>query len=185
VKGPVEFFCLFSNKKTDGSVYDANLGLGITSGQHEWVESELAASTAHWKVVYFHNSPYTTESGGHAPGDSDMQWDFPSMGADVVISGHAHNYERLKDANDFRYLVCGASGAPLRASQVAVGSDNHGLLEGITTEKFYGTEHGAIRGTVDNTTLKFEFINKSGTVVDTYTMAKALSATTTTRTVTA
>lgn len=190
VKGPVEFFCLFSNRRTNGSVYDANLGLGITSGQYEWLDTELANSTAHWKVVYFHHSPYTTESGGHSPGDADMRWDFPNMGdgsgngADVVISGHAHNYERLKDANDFRYLVCGASGAPLRASQVASGS-NYGLPTGITTEEFYGVEHGAIRGTVDNTTLKFEFINKSGTVVDTYTMTKALSDTTTTRTVTA
>jgi len=183
-KGQVEFFCLFSNERTGGAVYNSSLGVGITSGQHEWLDSALADSPAHWKVVYFHNAPYTTESGGHSPGDSDMQWDFPGMGADVVISGHAHNYERLKDANDFRYLVCGASGAPLRDTQVS-STNNYGLPTGITTEKFYGTEHGAIRGTADDTTLKFEFINKSGTVVDTYTMTKALSDTTTTRTATA
>jgi len=184
-KGHVDFFCVFSNKRTGGAVYNANLGVGITSNQHEWLDNALGASTAHWKVVYFHNTPYSTEASGHNPGDSDMQWDFPGMGADVVVAGHAHNYERLKDANDFRYLVCGASGAPLRTAQVAEGGNNYGLLAGITTEKFYGTEHGAIRGTVDNTTLTFEFINKSGTVIDTYTMTKTLSDTVTTRTVTA
>jgi extradiol dioxygenase family protein len=55
----------------------------------------------------------------------------------------------------------------------------------ITTEKFYGDDWGAIRGTVADTELKFEFINKAGTVVDTYTMTKTLSDPVTTRTVTA
>lgn len=179
VKGPIHFFCLFSNKRTDNSVYNAKLGVGITGGQHEWLESKLGSSTSHWKVVYFHHSPYTSEtaSGGHGPGDTDMRWDFPGMGADVVISGHSHNYERIKDANDFRYLVNGAGGAPLRGSGAT-------LPSGYSSEKFYSTENGAIKGTVDGTTLKFEFINKSGTTIDTYTLTKALSDTSTTRTVT-
>ncbi len=181
VKGPIHFFCLFSNKRTDNSVYNAKLGLGITGGQHEWLESKLGNSSSHWKVVYFHNSPYSSEtaSGGHGPGDTDMRWDFPAMGADVVISGHAHNYERIKDANDFRYLVNGAGGAPLRGSGAT-------LPNGYTSEKFHSAAngHGAIKGTVDGTTLKFEFIDKAGTTIDTYTLTKALSDTSTKRTVT-
>tara|TARA_Y100000310_G_scaffold72044_2_gene67998 strand:- start:2315 stop:4183 length:1869 start_codon:yes stop_codon:yes gene_type:complete len=198
-RGQVEFFCLWSNKVSTGTpptVYDSKLGVGLSGIQHEWLESALDESKregSHWRVVYFHHSPYSTESGGsHTTnrGDTDMRWDFAGMGADVVISGHAHNYERLKDANDFRYLVCGASGAPLRSTQVASGS-NYGLPTSgvpgtsITTEKFYGDDWGAIRGTVADTELKFEFINKAGTVVDTYTMTKTLSDPVTTRTVTA
>jgi len=102
------------------------------------------------------------------------------MGADVVITGHGHQYERLTDTSGFRYLVNGAGGAPLRAAK-----SSPGLPTGYTSEKFYSTEHGALRGTVDNTTLKFEFINKSGVVIDTYTMTKEATSTTTTRTVTA
>jgi hypothetical protein len=190
--GPVEFFCLFSNQRTGATTpYDSRIGNTIGSGQYDWLSTEMPNSSAHWKVVYFHNSPFTTESGGHSPGEDEMRWNFADLGADVVISGHAHNYERLKDGNDFPYLVCGASGAPLRASQVSSSSNYNlpddatavaDLWKNVTTEKFYGDEHGAIRGTVADTELKFEFINKSGTVIDTYTITKALSDTTPTRT---
>jgi hypothetical protein len=178
-KGVVKFFCVFSNIKSDGNLYNDGLGNAIGSGQHEWLESELANSTAHWNVVYFHHSPYSTDL-THAPGTPAMRWDFPGMGADVVITGHGHQYERLTDTSGFRYLVNGAGGAPLRAAK-----SSPGLPTGFTSEKFYSTENGALRGTVDNTTLKFEFINKSGVVIDTYTMTKATASTTTTRTVTA
>lgn len=185
-KGHVDFFCVFSNKRTSSSAaYDSNLGVGNTSVMHEWLDTALANSTAHWKVVYFHHSPYTSES-SHLNGDADMQWDFSNMGnngADVVLSGHSHCYERLKDANGFPYLVCGASGTPMRAQ-----GSTSGLATGITSEKYHGAptglEHGAIKGTVDNTTLTFEFITTSGTVIETYTLTKGTSDTTTTRTVT-
>ena len=99
-----------------------------------------------------------------------MRWPFKDWGADIVLSGHAHSYERLKGSGDFPYIVNGAGGAPLR--------DWHSssLASGVTSVKKYNTLHGALKGTMSDDTLKFEFISKDGTVQDTLTLTKAANA---------
>lgn len=66
----------------------------------DWLERDLAASDKEWKVVFFHHPPYT--KGSH---DSDREHDLVEVrrrivplleraGADLVLSGHSHSYER-------------------------------------------------------------------------------------------
>ena len=186
-KGVVKFFCLFSNLRyrsdyngSNAAIYNSYLTNGIGKGQYEWLSNQLTLSKqqgTHWNVVYFHHSPYTTDTGSGGSGETSMRWDFPEMGADVVITGQGHQYERITDASGFAYLNCGSSGAPLLAA-----SGSPSLPNGYTSQKFYNAKHGAIRSTVDNTTLKFEFIDKDGDTQDTYTLTKKLTATKTTRT---
>src|SRR5262249_16469122 len=66
-EGPVQLFAVDSNI----SEPDGNLG---TSVQAAWLKSQLAASTAPWKIVYFSEAPY---SSGTTNGSSTwMQWSF-------------------------------------------------------------------------------------------------------------
>ena len=186
-KGAIHFFCVNSGFNTAGDVAetDAKAGTGtppagetLHRGEDSvignWLEGRLAANKdALWRVVYFHHSPYTTET-TYKPGKTEMQWDFPGWGADAVITGHSHNYERLKDENnaDFPYIVNGSGGAVLRGFE----SNYTGLPSGITSVKRHGTaagsEHGALKGTVSGDTLKFEFYDTAGVVQDALTLTK-------------
>src|SRR5207247_7315774 len=84
-------------------------GTSSTSTQANWLKNALAASTACFKLVDFHHPPYTTWSGGST---TYMRWPFPSWGADIVLTGHAHLYERL-NAGGFPYIVNGLGGEDL------------------------------------------------------------------------
>ncbi|KAF0106891.1 MAG: phoA [Anaerolineaceae bacterium] len=85
VWGPVHFFAIDSDDREPD-------GVGRSSVQAAWLEAGLAASTSVWNVVYFHHPPYS--SGYHGSTDW-MRWPFAAWGADAVLSGHDHTYERL------------------------------------------------------------------------------------------
>ncbi|HEV3470152.1 MAG TPA: metallophosphoesterase [Pyrinomonadaceae bacterium] len=82
--GNVHFFAVDSNPQGGGT--------STTSEQALWLKAGLAASTATWKIVYFHHPPYS--SGAHGS-TTYMRWPFKSWGATAVIAGHDHTYERL------------------------------------------------------------------------------------------
>lgn len=96
-------------------------GVDVTSAQAAWLKRALAASTARWKVVYMHHPPYS--SGPHGSNVS-QRWPFKEWGADLVLAGHDHIYERLT-VDGLTYVVNGLGGAtfyalraPLPESQV-------------------------------------------------------------------
>jgi tartrate-resistant acid phosphatase type 5 len=64
-----------------------------TSAQAMWLKKVLAASTSLYNVVYDHRPPYSS-SPSHGS-QLNMRWPYKEWGADVVLSGHVHNYERL------------------------------------------------------------------------------------------
>lgn len=86
---------------------------GITAGspQAEWLKLKLASSNATWKVVMLHKSPFTSGS-DHYPGTTALRWPFAAWGADLVLSGHDHVYERI-NTGGLDYICCGLGGASL------------------------------------------------------------------------
>ncbi len=88
--------------------------------QLEWLRADLAAHRQRCTLAYWHHPLYS--SGGHAP-DARMRaaWQvLYEAGADVVLSGHDHDYERFapQDANGrvdtargLRQFVVGTGGA--------------------------------------------------------------------------
>ncbi len=102
-RGPVEFFMLDTNKsEPDGYAAD--------SAQAQWLQQQLAASQAPWKIVVLHYPPYSS-SARHGS-DPMVQWPYAAWGANVVIAGHDHLYERLQE-NGLLYFVNGAGGKDL------------------------------------------------------------------------
>jgi hypothetical protein len=184
-RGAVHFFCINSGINSLNAAVEADAGIvaspgsnqidsvthlhrGEDSGMGGIIGDWITDSDALWKVVYFHHSPYSSDT-THKPGQVEMQWDFPGMGADVVITGHSHNYERLKDENNanFPYIVNGAGGAPLRGF-----ATSPALASGITSVLRYSAKFGALKGTVSGDTLKLEFYDVDGAVQDTLTLTK-------------
>ena len=83
--------------------------------QQEWARLHLSASEPH-KFVMFHYPVFSSDA-LHGSGYSlDVIFHpiFVETGVDVVINGHAHNYERLQ-RDGVTYLVVGGGGAVPRA----------------------------------------------------------------------
>ena len=70
-------------------------GCGAGSRQYEWLKADLAAHRARCILAYFHHPRW---SSGAAHGNSSQVGPFINLlynaGAEVVLSGHEHNYER-------------------------------------------------------------------------------------------
>ncbi len=84
-------------------------GVEADSRQATWLRDALAASKAPWDVVAFHHAPYT--SGKHGS-STWMRWPFEEWGADLVLAGHVHVYERVQ-VGGIPYVVCGLGGAAI------------------------------------------------------------------------
>jgi len=171
----LDYFTLPGNER----YYEADLGLvhlyaldsdsrepdgrSSSSIQADWLQAALAASTSCFDVVYFHHPPYS--SGRHGSSTS-MRWPFQAWGADVVISGHDHLYERI-DADGFPYFVNGSGGAGL------YGFPNVGTLPpGVVSVVRYNQDYGAMLVTATNTGITYQFFNASGVKIDELSVGK-------------
>jgi len=155
--GDVHFFALDSDT-------DEPDGVNEISIQGQWLQNALSTSVSIWNVVYFHHAPYSSSS-NHGSTEY-MQWPFKEWGADVVMAGHDHTYERLI-IDDFPYFVNGLGGmsrygfdTPIPGSQVR-----------------YNDKYGAMLMTANETHLTFSFFNVDSELVDFYEIINPLPAT--------
>lgn len=152
VRGPIHWFILDTEPEEPD-------GISVTSVQAEWLHAKLALSKAPWKIVISQNAPYTSDTGGgNAPGTVGLRWPYKEWGATLVISGDAHQYEKLV-VDGFTYIVNGAGGRvkrPLPSSTIA------GSVKILSL-------NGALKGTVTCDQLKLEFWDSTGVLQDTTT----------------
>ncbi len=88
-------------------------GCGEGSPQQRWLEGELARVGARCTLAYMHHPRFS--SGLHGP-DRTMAplWRTLSRGgADVVLAGHDHHYERFAPFGGIRSFVVGTGGRSL------------------------------------------------------------------------
>lgn len=143
--GPVHFFALDS----DGREPD---GVNAGSLQAAWLKEGLAASNAVWNIVYLHHPPYTSGEEGSIDW---VQWPFAQWGADAVLSGHEHLYERLQ-VDGIPYFIVGTGGGGLY---------NFGTP--LPESQFrYNANFGAMLVTASGTEMLFEFYNRTGVLID-------------------
>jgi hypothetical protein len=89
-----------------------------------------------------------------------MRWPFKEWGADLVLAGHDHTYERLQ-IDDLTYIVNGLGG----------GSIYDFLMPLPGSLVRYNQDYGAMLMEADEDTLKFRFINRAGGVIDEVTLS--------------
>lgn len=150
VWGPVEFFAI------DSDPHEPQ-GNTATSPQADWLKQALADSESPWQVVYMHHAPYSSgDHGSYRP----MQWPFHAWGADVVMSGHDHHYERLM-RDEGPYVVNGLGGNPHR----------YGIGRALASSTLrFNAAHGAMRVTADPHTMRLQFVTVEGKVIDDWTL---------------
>jgi tartrate-resistant acid phosphatase type 5 len=149
--GPIHFFALDSDENEPD-------GINAGSAQAAWLQRELAASTSPWNIVYMHYPAYS--SGSHGSTDW-MQWPFASWGAEAVLAGHDHLYERLM-VDGIPYFTNGAGGAALYNFETI-----------LPESQFrYNANYGAMLVTVSETEMLFEFYNRNGDLIDEYKISR-------------
>lgn len=151
VWGPVEFFAVDSDRREPD-------GVDVDSRQAAWLRDALAASQTPWQVVYLHHAPYS--SGAHGSVET-LRWPFHAWGADIVLSGHDHHYERVM-RDEGPYVVQGLGGHPRRYAI-------HDPIPNSTVR--YNDAHGAMRVHADPHRMTFAFVTTTGAVVDTFTLS--------------
>ena len=144
-KGDIEFFVLDSNY--------------MDSKQLDWIQQQLSASSAKWKIAYFHH-PLYSDGRFHGP-DVDLRNQvmpiFEKYGVNVVMSGHEHVYERFKPEGGIYFFLVGNSGE-LRYHNLRQGSDI--MAAGFDTDRTFMLVE------ISGDKLYFQTISRTGQTVD-------------------
>lgn len=143
--GPVHFFMLDSDEALRNSADMA--------AQKAWLQPAMAASDAPFKVVAVHHPPYTSSARGPYAG---MRWPFREWGADLVLNGHDHYYERL-EVDGLPYVVNGIGGQSVTAFPATAVAQSRA---------HYSGSNGAMRITATDALLTAEFLSVDGAVRD-------------------
>ena len=105
--GDVRFFVVESNALINPNSTDR-------ATQLAWLDRELGASKAKWKIIYGHHNIY---SAGVYGVNEVMRRDVTPIlkkhNIKLWINGHDHNYQRSQPIDGTTYLVCGGGGAKL------------------------------------------------------------------------
>jgi len=156
VRGPVHLIILNSDThEPDGAT--------ASSMQAGWLSNRLAASVSPWRIIVAQDPPYSSTSP-----TARMRWPFREWGASLVVSGHAHHYERMS-IEGLTYLVNGSGGASLAAFGPPIGGS---LVR-------YNASHGAmlVAGTETNLVCEFWSIASGGTLIDRITLQSQVQLT--------
>jgi hypothetical protein len=101
------------NSEIDGSAMSAQI---------QWLKDDLSANPAACTLAYWHRPLFSSGEQGNNLVMQEAWTVLHQYGADVVINGHDHNYERfapqnpygLADPNGMREFVVGTGGKDLR-----------------------------------------------------------------------
>jgi tartrate-resistant acid phosphatase type 5 len=144
--GPARFFMLDSMPGEPD-------GISADSVQGQWLQRELAATDLPWRIVVMHHPPF---SSGHHGSSDWMQWPYAAWGANLVLAGHDHSYERM-EVDGITYLVNGLGGG----ARYAPGDE--GAPGSVA---FFNKDHGAMLIELSGNRLKAQFVTRAGVVVD-------------------
>jgi hypothetical protein len=95
-------------------------GCGIDSPQGRWLRNDLANNPSQCTLAYFHHPLYASGTSSNAPEVKPFWNILYNRGAEVILAGHAHRYERYakitpggaSSANGIRQFIVGTGGEP-------------------------------------------------------------------------
>src|SRR5712691_5573882 len=141
---------------------NSNISMSAGSAQETWVRADLAASTKTCTVAYWHHPRF---SSGSSHGSSTMSADvFQALydaGAEIVIVGHDHEYERFgpQTPNAVADPVWGIR-------EFVVGTGGAGLYSFATplpnSEVRDNTSHGVLKLTLSDGSYTWQYIPVAG-----------------------
>lgn len=138
------------------------------SVQNDFLEQDLASSPSSCILAYWHH-PYFNSGAIHgsaAPSGARAFWDdLYAGGADIILNGHEHNYQRYAEQTSAGV----ATEAGIREFIVGTGGNSHyGLLDVKDANFEFGntTDFGVLRLHLGATSYSWEFVGVNGAVLD-------------------
>lgn len=177
-----EYYYTFTYGNTQFFLFDTDHDVKPGTEVYEWLEWELARSTATWKIAMHHHPPFSSDTddfgetlkGGRSIlGDPDLKFLPPlyeKYGVDVVFYGHIHTYERTwpilngqpRGDKGVRYINIGGSGGDVEHSAPT--------RSWFTNKVKTGFHFGYVR--IAENTLQFQAIDEDGHVFDAFDLTK-------------
>ncbi len=134
------------------------------SAQDRWLQADLAASTRPCTVALFHHPRFTSAPRGNDASVAPF-WDrLAADGAELILNGHEHNYERF----DPQTPAAAPSSTGPRA--LVVGTGGIGFYDFLTpapnSAMRITNEFGYVRLQLQGAGYRWEFVSLNGTVLD-------------------
>jgi hypothetical protein len=135
-------------------------GCSGSSPQGRWLASELAAASGRDVLAYWHHPLYSSGAHGGTTAVRGLWELLYAAGADVILSGHDHDYERFApqdpwgnrdDAFGLRQFVVGTGGAGLRSR---ASQEPH--------SEVFASAHGVLRLTLRPGAYEWAFVPVAG-----------------------
>ena len=135
----------------------------------EWCERDLKASKATWKIVFFHEPPYDMSDIRGEPPVREYLPVLRRCGTDLVMSGHAHAYERFRPLfwpgeNELHPITYVISGGGYKGTKDVQRADPH-----LAVRK--NGSHYVVYA-IDGETLTARALTNKGKLLDTFTIVK-------------
>jgi hypothetical protein len=133
---------------------------GAGSQQAQWLRSELATGARRCTVAYWHHAVFSSGPNGDSPQMRDVFRILYDAGADVVITGHEHSYERFA-----RQSADGVPDPIRGIRQFVVGTGGAELYQFSTVRpnsEVRLSVHGVLKLTLNPGSFAWEFITPGG-----------------------
>jgi len=152
----------------DWHVVSLNTEVDMSAGsaQEQWLRSDLAASTKQCIAAYMHKPRFSSGEHGSSTGPRALWQALYDAGAEIVIVGHDHTYERFAPqtpdgtadpARGIREFVVGTGGKSLYSFGTPVAN----------SEVRYNSTYGVLKLTLQSGGYGWEFLPTSGSFRDT------------------
>ncbi len=145
---------------------NSNVSMSAGSAQETWLRADLAASTKRCTIAYWHHPRFSSGSNHGSSTQSAGVWQaLYDAGAEIVISGHDHEYERFAPQTP-----SGAADPTGGIREFVVGTGGAGLYSFATplpnSEVRDDATFGVLKLTLSDGSYAWEFIPIAG---DTFT----------------
>jgi len=101
--GPAQFFVVDTTE--------------ISEAQVAWLDRQVGASAAHWKIVYGHHPIFAPErnakAGAYMKYMQERLWPVIRGRVDAYLCGHQHAMAHMEPHDGVRFFMSGGGGAPL------------------------------------------------------------------------
>jgi len=142
---------------------NSNVSMSAGSAQEQWLRADLAASTKVCTVAYWHHPRFSSGSKHGSDSSSEPLWQaLYDAGAEIVIGGHEHNYERFAPQTP---TGAADSAQGIREFVAGTGGESHyddASTRLANSEVFDGTTYGVLKLTLGPGTYSWEFVPVAG-----------------------
>jgi hypothetical protein len=142
---------------------NSNVSMSAGSAQETWLRQDLAANTKQCTLAYWHHPRFSSGTQhGNANGAQPLWQALYDNNAEVVLSGHEHNYERFAPQTP-----TGAADPTrgIREFVVGTGGVSHYNDQGTpepNSQLFNGTTYGVLKLTLSAGSYTWQFIPVAG-----------------------